>query len=65
MKTLILVKRLCLRYVLVRLLCLLSALLLYKQFLAAVIPPGLAANRLYLLLLSGFEFGLMLGCCAC
>ena len=37
MKTLILVKRLCLRHVLVRLPCLLSTLPLHKQFQAAVI----------------------------
>ena len=59
MKTLIFVKRLRLRHVLIRLLCLLFALLLYKQFLAAIIPPVLAANLLHLLLLGGFELGLI------
>jgi hypothetical protein len=57
MKTLILVKRLRLRHVLIRLPCLLFALPLHKQFPAAIIPPVLAANLLHLPLLGGFELG--------
>ncbi|KAK4105068.1 hypothetical protein N658DRAFT_542564 [Parathielavia hyrcaniae] len=44
MKTLILVKRLCLRHVLIRLPCLLSTPPPHKQFQAAIIPPSVTAN---------------------
>ncbi|KAK4113090.1 hypothetical protein N656DRAFT_642096 [Canariomyces notabilis] len=59
METLILVKRLRLRQVLIRLPCLHFALPLHKQFPAAIIPPVLAANLLHLPLLGGFELGLI------
>lgn len=51
MKTLILVKRLRLRHVLVRLLYLLSTLSLHKQFQTAIIPPSVATNLLHFPLL--------------
>lgn len=57
--TLILVKRLRLRQVLIRLLSLLFALPPYKQFLAAIIPPLLAANLLHLPLLGEFCLSLV------
>jgi hypothetical protein len=66
MKTLILIKRLRLRHVLVRLPCLLSTLPPHKQFPAAVIPPSIAADLLHLPLflpaargIGGFELGMI------
>ncbi len=61
MKTLILVKRLRLRHVLVRLPCLLSTFPLHKQFQAAVIQPPIATDllcrELFLLAVVGNHWG--------
>ena len=60
METLVLVKRLRLRHVLVRLPCLLSTLPPHKKFQAAIIPLSVASNLLDLpLQVGGTELGLI------